>query len=75
MLRKLQIEDLKKWCPPETFKYASTAEMPEEASIIGQERALSALSFGLGINSRGFNIYVLGDSGTGKNTTIKRLLA
>ncbi len=75
MLRKLQIEDLKNWCPPETFKYASTSEMPKEVSIIGQERALSALSFGLGINSKGFNIYVLGDSGTGKNTTIKRLLA
>ncbi len=75
MLRRLQIEDLKNSCPPETFKYTSTAEMPHEVSIIGQERALSALSFGLDMNSRGFNIYVLGEGGTGKNSTIKKLLS
>jgi len=39
--------------------------------IIGQDRALKALEFGLGIESKGFNIYVAGVPGTGKETAVK----
>ncbi len=42
-----------------------------EDGIIGQDRALKALEFGLGIQSKGFNIYVAGVPGTGKETAVK----
>ncbi|MBL90719.1 MAG: ATP-dependent protease [Myxococcales bacterium] len=41
---------------------------------VGQERALSALEMGLGIKERGFNIFVVGSSGTGRTSTVKHLL-
>jgi ABC-type Mn2+/Zn2+ transport system ATPase subunit len=41
---------------------------------IGQVRALNAIDFGLNLDSKGFNIYVLGENGTGKSTTIKAIL-
>jgi DNA polymerase III delta prime subunit len=42
--------------------------------IIGQERAVRALKFGLGIKERGFNIYVAGYPGTGRTTAVKNFL-
>ena len=43
-------------------------------SVIGQSRALKALQFGIGINSKGYNIFVTGDPGTGKHSTVKKVL-
>ena len=42
--------------------------------IIGQERALNAIKTGLAIKSPGYNIFVTGLAGTGRTTTIKKLL-
>ena len=42
--------------------------------IIGQDRALRALNFGLGIGEKGFNIYVAGLPGTGKTTAVRSFL-
>src|SRR5690349_2814547 len=41
---------------------------------LGQERALTALELGLGIRERGFNIFVVGASGTGRTSTVRELL-
>jgi lon-related putative ATP-dependent protease len=43
--------------------------------IIGQDRALCALDLGLDIKHNGYNVFVTGLSGTGRTTTIRRLLA
>jgi len=43
-------------------------------TIIGQERAVKALQFGLGIKADGYNIYVSGIQGTGKLTAIKNFV-
>jgi lon-related putative ATP-dependent protease len=42
--------------------------------IIGQERALNAIKTGLAIKSPGYNIFVTGLAGTGRTSTIKKLL-
>lgn len=42
--------------------------------IIGQTRAVRALTVGLEINHKGYNIFVTGLSGTGRTTTVRRLL-
>ncbi len=72
--RKLQPEELA-WRLDETrFNFHSTAELTPEHGTIGQERARRALDFGLGIKSFGYNIFVLGQSGTGKLFTVRRVL-
>jgi lon-related putative ATP-dependent protease len=42
--------------------------------FIGQERAIRAIEFGLGVNKPGFNIFVTGLTGTGKTSIIKAFL-
>lgn len=61
-------------CPVEKLDFDSTKDVEPCTKIIGQERALKAVRLGLEIESAGYNIYVAGFVGTGRNTTIKRLL-
>ncbi len=74
MITKLQPEDVYKKCDPEMFKFNTTQEIGDFGGTIGQEKALKALDFGLSIDSDGFNIFALGESGTGKMTTVTTLL-
>ena len=39
--------------------------------ILGQERALEAVEFGIGIRQKGFNLFVLGPPGLGKQTMVR----
>lgn len=43
--------------------------------FIGQERAVNAIYFGLGIDHRGYNLYLAGPSGVGKTSSIKAILS
>lgn len=52
----------------------STEELSPLEGIIGQDRALRALRFGLNIKEQGFNIYVSGIPGTGRTTAVKGYL-
>jgi predicted ATP-dependent protease len=42
--------------------------------VIGQERALGAIEVGLGVEARGFNLFLTGLAGTGRLTTIRSIL-
>ncbi len=41
--------------------------------IIGQPRALSALKMGMSVNSKGYNIYISGDNGTGRKSAVRQI--
>ena len=74
MSRELTAEQVRQRCDPSLFKCDSTSELEPKEGIIGQDRALSALRFGLNIQKPGFNIYVSGLAGTGRTTVIKSFL-
>ena len=61
-------ETLRWTCDPASLDFATTAELSADAQIIGQSRAVRALQFGLNIDQSGYNIFVSGPSGTGRNT-------
>ena len=44
-------------------------------ALIGQDRAVMALEMGLSIKAKGYNIFVAGESGTGKHTAIQDILS
>ena len=67
-------EQLRRTCRVNHFAFESTAELETISSIIGQPRGTQAIEFGIGIQSHGYNMYVLGDMGTGRTTAIKRFL-
>jgi predicted ATP-dependent protease len=71
LARELTAREVRWTCDPEVFGCKSTEELLPIDRIIGQDRALSALRFGLNIRKPGFNIFVSGQSGTGKTTATK----
>jgi lon-related putative ATP-dependent protease len=74
MVLELRPEELRKTCDPQLLGCSTSEEMYTLETIIGQERAVRALQFGLGIKNSGFNIYVAGPPGTGKTTAIEQFL-
>lgn len=73
-VRPLAPEEASWKCDPNVFTFKTTEEVPTLQEIIGQDRALKSIEFGLGITNHNYNIYVLGDSGTGKSTTVKGIV-
>jgi len=61
-------------CDISTLPFKTTDELDEPKKIIGQDRALEALDFGVGINHDGYNLFVSGSTGLGKHTIVKHLL-
>ena len=59
---------LRRRCDPTRFEFTTTAELPDLISFVGQDRAIGAMNFGLGIHQDGYNIFVLGPNGTGRFT-------
>ena len=58
-------------CDPDSLGFETTADVEPLDSAIGQERAISALEMGLDIDAGGFNVFVSGVPGTGRNTTLR----
>ena len=59
---------------PKGLGFDSTQEVPALEGTVGQDRALRALEFGLHIQTPGYNVFVTGMSGTGRNTTLSSYL-
>ena len=75
MTTPLAPEALRRICPPERLSFESTDDLETLEEIVAQDRAVQAISFGIGIRSAGFNLFVLGPPGTGKATTVRRFLS
>ena len=54
-------------CNAGDLPFETTEDLQSLEGIIGQKRGADALTFGLKIKKRGYNIYVAGTSGVGKN--------
>ena len=72
--REIPIKQLRWRCNPKSLGMKTTNSVQASKDIIGQHRALTALDLGLKIQHGGFNVFVTGFSGTGRTTTIKRML-
>jgi len=72
---KLAVESLYHRCDLSQLPFQTTADLQSEDQHLGQKRAMDALKFGIGMNHDGYNLFVLGSTGLGKNTTVKKLLA
>ncbi|MFC2171470.1 Lon protease family protein [Acidobacteriota bacterium] len=59
---------------PSLLDFETTDDIRPIDEIIGQDRALKALKLGLEIEGKGFNVYVSGFAGSGRTTTIKKVL-
>ena len=73
-VQPLRPDQLCQTCDGSQFDFETTDELEDLAEIIGQERAVNAVQFGIGIRREGYNLFALGPSGTGKRTTIGQFL-
>ncbi len=74
-LTKLNTADLRISIDPERLGFADTAElMLEPLPWIGQERAETAARFGLGLEQPGYNLFVLGEVGSGRSSLLQQLM-
>jgi lon-related putative ATP-dependent protease len=71
---RLNPEMLRWRCDTAQFAFTTTGDLPLLEETIGQDRALAAIDFGLGIRDGGFNLFILGQPGTGRSSTIKKIL-
>ncbi|MCL6270527.1 AAA family ATPase [Sansalvadorimonas sp. 2012CJ34-2] len=60
--------------PIKELGFKSTDELEPFAGILGQERAVTAMRFGVAMHRSGYNIYVMGESGTGRTSYIRHHL-
>ena len=70
---ELKPSELRRVCNPSRFGFKDTSELASLDMVIGQERAVQAIEFGLEMRSPGYNIFVTGAEGTGKSTIVKDL--
>jgi len=74
MVEELSYKDARGTLEGLKFECASTEDLMPLTEIIGQDRAVRALEFGLKIENKGFNIFVSGMPGTGRSTHIVNYL-
>lgn len=74
MLNPLSADELYGPCETEAFGFESTAEVPFETRVLGQPRAVRALSFGLNMGGAGYHIFVAGQPGSGRESVVERLV-
>lgn len=46
-----------------------------KSAVVGQPRALSALRMGMSVNTKGYNIYISGEDGTGRHSAVRQIAA
>ena len=68
-------DQLRKQIAPSRFSWKSTEELEPLEAIIGQDRAVGAIGFGVDITSEGYNIFAVGPAGSGRTTAIRQYLA
>jgi hypothetical protein len=68
---ELQPEQLRRRVDPGSLPFRTTAEVEPLMGMIGQPRALSAIEFGLEVETSGYNLFVAGVPGSGRATTVR----
>ena len=73
-LKPLDTRLLFRGCDPSLLEFETTAELSDATEIVGQSRAIDAIRFGIDIKRPGYNLFVMGEPGSGRHTAVRRLL-
>lgn len=74
MVPPLTPDRLARRTDPAAFSFVTTADLPPLDEIVGQDRAIEALVFGVEIQQPGFNLYAMGPEGIGKYSLVRQVL-
>lgn len=74
MIDPLTPDTLRQQFDPSDFDFETTDDLPGDTRVVGQNRALEALDFGVNIDADGYNVFALGPEGTGRRELVRHLL-
>jgi lon-related putative ATP-dependent protease len=72
--RAISAEQARHHCDPRELGFSSTAQCAELDGALGQQRATEALEFGSRVDAPGFNLFVLGRSGSLRHEIVQGFL-
>ncbi|PIE25150.1 MAG: ATP-dependent protease [Neptuniibacter caesariensis] len=63
---RLSQEQLYRSCDPELLPFKTTSTLKPFSGFFGQERAIEAMDFGIGMRRPGYNLFLMGNPHTGR---------
>lgn len=61
-------------CDPGALPFSTTAELDDLDEVLGQDRAVEAIHYALGMRHPHYNLFVLGPEGAGRRRIVERIL-
>jgi predicted ATP-dependent protease len=74
ILRELRHDELCRRCDPLRLGFETTSDLPDLDDALGQNRAIEAIRFGVGMERAGYNLFAMGPEGVGRHTAVHRFL-
>lgn len=74
-VQPLAATELRRSVDSKALGFKTTADLEPADGLVGQERALAAIDFGLSMRARDFNIFVVGPASSGKGAAVRAHLA
>jgi lon-related putative ATP-dependent protease len=71
-VRELRANALYQHCNTDQFPFETTADLEDVTQILGQERAVEAVQFGMSIEQEGYNLFAMGPVGMGKRDVVRQ---
>lgn len=62
-------------CDPAGLGFATTAELVDLDAVVGQEQARTAVELAIALERDGYNLFVMGPSGSGKKSMVEQAIA
>ncbi len=73
-IRELTAQELYRPTDAAALPFETTARAPRSEDFIGQDHAIEAVEFGVAVRRDGYNLFVIGPSGVGKQSVLRQLL-
>ena len=74
MIDPLAPDALRQRFDPSDFDFETTDDLSGDTEVVGQDRAVEALNFGMNIDAEGYNVFAMGPTGTGRRELVQHLL-
>ena len=74
MIDPLSPDSLRQSCDPDQFDFKTTSDLAADTRVVGQDRAVEALDFGVTMQSDGYNVFALGPAGSGRRKLVEHVL-
>lgn len=71
---RLSYDQLSRVLDPASLPFETTDAIPPLSEVIGQPRALDAIEFGLAVDAPGYNLFMTGAPGSGRESAIRATL-